>query len=153
MQWVDGIAVFSIFALFFLASWGIEFGLANAMLDEIPPHVVNNGVLVANAATYGLLGLYLLVGVLLLFWNERRREGVASRPIGQQRALPAADSPPTDPEGDRSQELESGGPDATHQATLPDGFSPSLGNRPVGLPCPVADDGSTMNQGDVENAT
>ena len=51
MQWVDGIAVFSIFALFFLASWGIEFGLANAMLDEIPPHV-NNGVLVFDSNTW-----------------------------------------------------------------------------------------------------
>ena len=76
-EWVDGIiSLFVLFVLFFLASWGIEYGIAVAMVDERMPSAVNAAILVANAVTYGLLCAYFLAA-LLVEWNQQRRAKVA----------------------------------------------------------------------------
>ena len=71
--WLEGFGISLVFALFFLASWGIEYWIAAAIVDELSPPVVADGVLVANVATYGMIGAALLVA-FLREWNERRRE-------------------------------------------------------------------------------
>ena len=100
-KWADGIALFAIFALFFLASWGIEYGTAVAMVDARTPSAVNAAILAANAVTYGMLGAYFLAA-FLVDWNKQRRAKLAHE---RAHSIPPGRGEP--------------GPDRSHQVRLP----------------------------------
>lgn len=63
MDWMVPSAGLALLVPFFFASWWIEYQVAVPLLDVLEPRTVRHSLLVANLATYGILGL-LALGLL-----------------------------------------------------------------------------------------
>lgn len=76
--------------LFWAASWVIESATAISMLGEFDPQDVDNGVLVGNLATYGIVAGFLLGWLIWKALRAFRASLPRLRPVEETREVPTA---------------------------------------------------------------
>ena len=68
LEWAGWAAGLVLLIAFFASSWLSEFWVASLLVDDVPLHVLNNGVFVSNLVSYGILTT-LVVGMIGMSWR------------------------------------------------------------------------------------